>query len=386
MIRMLTACTQEIDEIQVALDEIHAQLAQQEQLLDNSIGILTCYPEFIDSGVVKALCASLPFEVIGSSTFGNSTGDRCDTLQLCLAVITSDALRFSTAIKGPVTVETYDDVVTSAYKEAAEPFDEPASLVIAMLPMVMDLGGELIAQSLYRAVGDIPVFGTLSCDHTEMFEHSYTILNGQAERNAIALLLIEGPLKPRFLITSISEDHIQKHRAVITDSEGYMLRGVNGMTLVEHMEALGMARHGGLNATRSVPLIIDYNDGTDPVARAILQLTPEGHAICCGLVPTDATLALGSIDAQNVLHTTEETLQQVLAEEDIHGALMFSCVARNYVLSADIMVELCKVRDTMSDKLPYLMSYSGGELCPQYTNEGKPINRFHNFTFTACIF
>jgi hypothetical protein len=34
---------------------------------------------------------------------------------------------------------------------------------------------------------------------------------------------------------------------------------------------------------------------------------------------------------------------------------------------------------------PYHIGYSGGEICPVYA-DGKPRNRFHNFTFTACVF
>jgi hypothetical protein len=36
--------------------------------------------------------------------------------------------------------------------------------------------------------------------------------------------------------------------------------------------------------------------------------------------------------------------------------------------------------------MPFFMAYSGGEICPVKDRIGVLQNRFHNFTFVACIF
>ena len=35
---------------------------------------------------------------------------------------------------------------------------------------------------------------------------------------------------------------------------------------------------------------------------------------------------------------------------------------------------------------PYLFLYSGGEICPQYTNSGEIVNRYNQYALIACQF
>ncbi|MCL2809917.1 MAG: hypothetical protein FWD24_07645, partial [Treponema sp.] len=65
MIKMFSAFTEEIDDVDAAISEILSQLDLEHSLMKNSIGILHCYHEFIDSGAVKTLSEKLPFDIIG---------------------------------------------------------------------------------------------------------------------------------------------------------------------------------------------------------------------------------------------------------------------------------------------------------------------------------
>jgi hypothetical protein len=47
----------------------------------------------------------------------------------------------------------------------------------------------------------------------------------------------------------------------------------------------------------------------------------------------------------------------------------------------EMVVSRMKGRD-----ISYLMTYSGGEVCPVSNDEGKPINRSHSNTFIICVF
>jgi len=64
MIEMYVARTSEIDELDVALEEIREQI-DFSALKKNSGGIIFCHIDFVESGVVKGICESLPFDVIG---------------------------------------------------------------------------------------------------------------------------------------------------------------------------------------------------------------------------------------------------------------------------------------------------------------------------------
>jgi hypothetical protein len=44
------------------------------------------------------------------------------------------------------------------------------------------------------------------------------------------------------------------------------------------------------------------------------------------------------------------------------------------------------VTEKTGGRLPFLMAYSGGEICPTRVSEEKAINRFHNNAYVACLF
>lgn len=386
MMKMLTAHTLEIDDVEVAVAEILAQLDIENSLLAQSVGIIACYPEFLESGVMEALKDALPFEILGCTTLSSSTDGASDGMQLCLSVITGDALTFSTAYATSLREGDMEDTVKSLYAQTLPAHKETPKLVMAFLPLLQDIAGELIFQMLNDATGNVPVFGTLACDPTSDFIESYAIHGSKYSDDGMALLTISGDLEPRFFVTSISEERISRHRAVITESDGYVLQKANDMLLVDYMETLGLTRNNGLDAIRSLPFIIDYNDGTKPVARAILQMTPEGYAVCCGFTPVNATLAVGTIDAPEILKTAKDITDTFMKEKDIHGILIHPCSVRNYTLGSSVMAELDAIAEEIGGRAPYMASYSGGELCPVYQEDGSTVNRFHNYTIVACVF
>ena len=67
MITMYTARTSEIDEIDEAIDEIKSQI-DLSALKKHSGGLIFCHIDFVESGVVAALCEALPFNVIGMTS------------------------------------------------------------------------------------------------------------------------------------------------------------------------------------------------------------------------------------------------------------------------------------------------------------------------------
>jgi hypothetical protein len=160
--------------------------------------------------------------------------------------------------------------------------------------------------------------------------------------------------------------------------------GVNNLTLPDYFETIGLDRN--LNSWQSIsfPFVIDYNDGTKPVARAILTITPEGYAVCGGFMPEGSTLSLGGIDYPSVISTNTETVNTLMKKEG-SCLLLFSCQTRYLVLGAHTTAELENVQKLTAGKRPFLLANSGGEICPMYTETGSTINRFHNCTLVACL-
>ncbi|MDR1196280.1 MAG: FIST C-terminal domain-containing protein [Endomicrobium sp.] len=385
MIRTLTAYTSEIDNHETAAAEILEQLDLKKNLLKNSIGIINCHSDFIEAGIVEAICKELPFKTAGTTTLGNCVPGGFAHMQLSIAVLTSDDIIFSSAVTEPLKPDNYKDDLDYAYNKAAKDLPGKPSLVLAFAPLLFDLAGDYIVEALDSLSGGVPIFGTLAVDHTIDYSTAATIYDGKSWKNKLSLILMYGEINPVFSIASVSEDKILGQKAIITESEGNILKRVNDMSVMKYLQSIGLAPNGKIEGLNAIPFIIDFNDGTRTVTRAIFAITPEGYAVCGGVMPLNATLGIGYIDHDDVISTTKETIDKILEQKNRDGLLIFSCLVRNLVLGFDVFAEMEEAEKTIKGKIPYFMSYSGGEICPVYNEEGKFVNRFHNDTIITCL-
>lgn len=388
MIRMLTASTMEIDEIDLAVSEILQQLNLSENLLSNSLGILNCHEDFMISGVLNALCEKLPFPVIGNTTAGNAVPNQASTLQLCISVLTSDKLEFETVLQDGITVSNAVAPIQSGYQSAFNKRNDTPALVYAILPFFEDLGAEVLAKALFDVVGDVPVYGGITCNHTISTEGASTFLNGQVHQDAAVFALIYGDIKPRFIYSAFPKEKYQLYSGLVTQAQGHVVNTINDKPAEEYMKHIGLTEHGGLDdeLIKTIALSVDYQDGTEQVVRAILNFTNDGSMTCCGIIPQGASISVGMIDRDEVLQTARKTLNEETTKYATTGLIAVSCMARELALGLDSTAELELLDEVTCGKYPFHGYYSAGEICPQYTSDGKTINRFHNFTFTACVF
>ncbi|MDL2218568.1 FIST C-terminal domain-containing protein [Christensenellaceae bacterium OttesenSCG-928-M15] len=385
MIKNLVAYTGEIDDAQVAVEEILGQLDLVGRQLKNSVGIIACHYEFVLSGVAKAICEALPFTVAGTITSAQAVKEESGTLLLTLMVLTSDDVRFVAKLTEPL-LEEPGKKIADAYKEAAGA--EKPALILTYAPFMVQNSGDEYVNVLTEASSGVPCFGTLAVDDTADFSNCFLLYNGEHYRERMGMILLYGDLNPRFFIATISKSKILDKAALVTKSAGHILMEVNGRPVVEYFEDLGLTKASETSyAMTSLPFMLDYGDGTPPVSKVFIGLTPEKYAICAGAMPEGAKLYIGVFDKQDVLVTTGEAVDQALA--DISGAsglLIYSCISRNMSMGSDLLAELDLIREKAGEKLPFMMAYSGGEICPTQVSDDKAINRFHNNAFVACVF
>ena len=379
MVKMINASTREIDDPEAAVREILGQLGLEKRRLQNAVGLIACHADYLESGVLKALCEALPFDVAGCTTLGSSVNGEYGMELLSLSVLTSGEERFSTAFSAGISAGGVE-AVQALYRSAGT---EKTALVLAYAPPYSAIGGPAILEALDRVSGGTPVFGALASYHASPLTESRIIYNGEAYRDGLALVLIHGNIKPRFFITAIPENQIQKQAAIITESEGCMVKRVNDTTPLEYFDSLGLISGGKLPSGKIMPLIVKYNDGTEAVARGIYDITPEGYMFCGGEMPEKATFAVGTLTYDGIIETAESTVDRALKTESAESLLMFPCFSRGMVMGPNIDDEVKKVVSLVGGK-PYHFCYAGGEICPVSNEEGAFLNRFHNFTFTIC--
>lgn len=390
MFKIITAFTSEIDDPTQAVADILAQIPPESDFLENTVGMLTCYAEFVESGAVAQLCDALPFDVVGSTTLGSAMPGSDEMELLTLTVLTGDDVHFATGLSAPITAN--DDatpLLREAYEAAAAKLGEKPALMISNAPLHMSPGGDFFVHAFDEITGGVPNFGAICVDHNENYSDACVIYNGVAYPDRYAFVLVGGNVEVRFSVASLASKQIFPVKGVVTASSGNQLQTVDNVPVGQYLVSLGLPQDedGNIQGVNSFPFIVDYNDGTTPVLRAIFALTPEGYAVCGGDIPVGATLSVGSIDSEAILTTTRQTLSDIVAQDAPDFLLAASCVGRYFSLGYSPTDEIEAVRKALDGTgIPYQFSYAGGELCPVYEQSGSTgdtANRCHN---DSCIF
>ena len=129
MIKCASVYTYEIDDFDVAYDEIKTQLDEKLTLLDNTVGIVMCHPEFISSGALKAICERLPFDTAGVTTSSQAVNGVAGELILTIFVITSNDSQFRVGVTGEYG-ESVETSVMDAYTKASEGISDAPALAL----------------------------------------------------------------------------------------------------------------------------------------------------------------------------------------------------------------------------------------------------------------
>jgi hypothetical protein len=386
MIKTLTASTEYIDDLDAAVRDIQDQLDCEHNLLTYSAGLMACHYEFALSGAIGAIGKALPFDTVGSITSAHGTTAGAGVLRLTIMVLTSDDVRFKSALSSSLK-NNPSKGIEEAYAQNAEPGEKPA-LILAYAPFMVENSGDEYVRVLGRVSGGAPCFGTLAVDDTPDFHNCFMIHNGEYYADRMSLLFMYGNLKPRFLLATISKEKVLDRSALITAAEGHVLKEVNGKPVVDYFEEMGLTRASETAyALTSLPFMLDYGDGTPLVARVFIGLNEQRQAICAGAMPEGAALYMAMFDKDDVLLTTGRTIDAAFeAAGGGSGMLIYSCLSRSMTLGSDQFAETDVVTKKIAGRAPFMMAYSGGEICPTKTGADTAVNRFHNNTCIVCVF
>lgn len=386
MIRTLTASTSEIDDENLAVKEILSQLNMKDALLTNSIGIIACHYEFVMSDIISAVCNALPFDVVGTISNVQSVDGNAGALLFTVMVITSDDSEFIKVVTPSLASDSSKHIAES-YQSVSRA--ENPALILTFAPFMPQNSGDEYVAAISEVSGNTPCFGTLAVDDTNSFENCFTICNGEHFADKMIIVLIYGNISPKFFIANISPDYVMDKSVVVTKSHRHVLMEVNNRPVSDFFNELGLTSSSEVQyAMSSLPFLLDYNDGTPPVAKIVMLLTPEKYALCAGAVPEGSTFNLCITDKHDVLLTTGQALDKIIEEgQNASGLLVYSCISRLMAMGGtDPLQEAHLINAKLSGKIPFLAAHSGGEICPTQNSNNKAINRFHNNTLIACLF
>ena len=385
MMKTMTASTTELDDEKLAIEQLKSQLELESNLLKNTIGIAACHYEFVLSGTYQAICAAMPFEVVGTISSSQSIHDESGTLTMTLMVLTSDDVEFDKVLT-PSLLSEPGKAISDAYRSACRA--EKPALILTFGAFLPQNSGDEYVNVLTEVSGGVPCFGTLAVDDTLDFSNSFVLADCDYHRDKLVMVLVYGNIHPKFFVANISDSKVLEKSALVTKSAGPILMEVNERPIIDYFEDLGLVEASGVQyALTSLPFLLDYNDGTPKVSKIFVMLTPEKYALCAGSMPEGSTLYMASTDTKDILLTSGEAIDSILDScEGSPALLVYSCVGRSMTLGADQFKEMELLDEKIGARLPYLMATSGGEICPTQISEEKAINRFHNNAFIACLF
>ncbi|MDR2108196.1 MAG: FIST C-terminal domain-containing protein [Coriobacteriales bacterium] len=384
-IRTFVAVTEEVDDIDDAWADISTQIDFL-ALDSNSVGIITCYYDFIESGLLAELNERLPFETIGTTSMSAASSKGIGVCQLILMVLTGDDVCFSTAQSAPLGKDDYRTALAQAFDDARSRLSCEPVFAISYLPYLHDISGAQMLQTLDEAAEGRPVWGGIASGVDMTYAFSTVLHNGSAKETVCSLLLIGGAVEPEFVVTSIPSRNVFESKALVTSSEESLIREINGIAAQEYFRSIGIQPDD--HDTTTIPIIVDSGDGSKPVALAMYGADENGAVLCGGFVPQGSTLSIAGIDREGILDTAQASLDELAALDKHSGLLLMPCVTRYIMLAPNPEAEMelaLKYLSATEPSLPYYLGYAGGELCPVKAGDGKYHNRFHNFTFSACI-
>jgi hypothetical protein len=396
MIKMLTAYTSELNDTERAVRDIQEQLDMKNSLLKNSAALVFCFSKFIETGVAEAVCKSLPFDTLGSTSQYFAMPQKAATasaptmtgeFMLAVTVLTSDDTEFVTGVSEPLTEENAEPVIQSLYSKTVASFGEP-SLIFSFQPTIVGLCGDAMTHALNGVCGDVPVFGAIALDFDTHIRNPRTIYGGASYDDRLTLLLLKGPVKPRFYSTFVPEKYIISQDAVVTAAKGSRLISVNNEPAATFVRGLGLFQGDDQAPNPSIPLIGEDVSGAGGRAIVMQWANTEGEVICGNLVHVGETLNIGMLNADYVTESANTLLQDIKnSGEGGENFIMCSCLLRSILLGGSHEEEIELIRKELKNfPGPFMFFSSAGEICPRYIEDGKTLNQLFAYALIACRF
>jgi hypothetical protein len=388
---MMTAYTMDIDEVDDAVAAILGQISLHD-LGAYSVGILSCHHDFIETGVVRELAEKLPFDLVGMTSLAGTEKNGLGEFGLFLTILTSDDARFETVSTAPLSKADYRDCLIQAYRQKS---DDPA-LIITYIPYFSHTSGVEVIKTLDKASGGIPIWGSVATGSGMGVQGGLTIHNKETSADSVVMLFFYGNVKPEFVNTALPDRNIREKRIKVTDSEGCVLKKVDGIPFVDYVRSLGIVLQEANLVSTPVLIYRDSANKTTPVAAGMYTLCEDGSVLCGSEVPEGASVSIGLIDRDGILETTAESIEkikQIIHSQNKSCVLMISCITRYFMLAPNKEEEMRLTADAFmmnaflpeQPNPPFMLTYSGGEVCPVMETDGAYHNRFHNYTFSALV-
>lgn len=393
--------TYQLDDLDAAVAELKAGLAQGAPLASGAVGLLMCYSDMDVAAFAAAASAALPFDVIGCTCIASMDGKRgFHEIAACLLVLSAEDCTFGVGVSGPVAPGAVAAQVEAAYAAATKDMAGAPGLVIAIPPYNLGIMLDDFTNAFNRVAKGVPVVGGLP-SFNATGDVNATLHGGMAYPDRLVMLAIAGNIRPVFSVQNVTASAVERKRRV-TEARGNTVYRVGPQTFVEYMLDIGFPMDSltGNNDTItyvSNPLLLEHvklDDGEDfSFVRTLHKIDlDEGSGTAIGEIPEGATLsicALQKADIERAAAIGMRDLRGKMAAVAAEGyqfstVLAISCIGRYLLMLPNGETETNSLLAELPEGITMAGFYGYGEIGP-LPMDAKAVRTFaHNESLVLC--
>ena len=394
MIRSTVLYTEEIDDIELAAEELLAQ-ASDFKPEENSFGIVFMDAETEYEELYEHLIKNWDIPFIGASAIGMLTGSGgYHKSGISIMLLTSSDCRFAVGMTQGLSAGNTSEPIREIFEELEDELDhEEIKLVLTFGGKPKVISGDDIVNAIDELNKNVKVYGAFASDSFS-FNDYQVICNERIADSEQAFVLMSGNVEPKFLSVQSLSGKVNFSYEV-TKSDGNMVYRLGNGTFMEALKKSGLNVKTGVVVTDFIqtPFITTFDkpDGTHVEAlRVLTSLNDEnGSGMFLGGISEGSSLELGLLNRDDVKETVKNAFDEIFEwikdeGKDCHTILCCSCVARFLALGNNGVIEAESYLGRLPKDISLMGFYSYGEFCP--VGSANNCNVFHNYTFTIlCI-
>ena len=306
---------------------------------------------------------------------------------VALALFASDVVDFTAGLGHGVTAD-HAGAVREAVADARSRTTKPPSLCIAMAN-IATVEASAVLDALRAELGpDVPILGGGAAPQDPYADprlrqgQGRQLVNGEVAEDAIAILLISGPLTYSFGVHT-GWRGIGPRATVTRVAHGEVVE-IDGRRALDFYERyLGTASPAIAN-----PLaVFDSPDSDVFYLRTPIAYTQDTGCITFfGTIPEGASVRLTLAGADDIVDGARASIADALAGfpagRTPDAALVYSCATRRFLLGTRVGGEIEVVRAALGPATSVAGLYCMGEIAPTASGERS---KFHNATMVSIL-
>lgn len=390
--KTIQAFTNEIDDLDIALSELEAQIDTSE-FLKNSCAIVFCGYEVDTEELIRRLKSTFKIPFIGCTSIGMLNSKGYTQSSITVTILTADDCTFITGITDEIVCNEEMDKLAEKYRELSAMLPEKEKLIITYSAWDPDIEADYVVDTLNDVSGGTPVFGGIASDGWS-FNEDFVFCGTEMSRKKIVMLMICGNIDPIFSIAHSVKKSSNMHK-IVTNSKGNVVWTIDDQPIVDFLEENGFG--GG-----KTDVMLDYlgtpfkirvqthdNDKVD-ILRCLVSMDHKKKSCkFLGRVPEGCELSMVLLSKKDIEISARNTFLSMLGrinENKDHKyslILCSSCIARYSLIVSDKNVEGRAYAYKLPEGINLAGYYGFSEFCPASgKDEGGLYNTLNNESLT----